>query len=103
MIVEIVSFDRPAGFSDADLLEDARSTVAQWRADPELIRKQFVTDGPRVKGIYLWPNRAAAERAHDAAWVERFKARTGETPRIERFDMFMMIDNVAGEVVEYPG
>ena len=102
MIVEIVSFDRPEGFSDADLLEDARSTVAHWQAKPDLIRKQFVTDGPRVKGIYLWPDRAAAERGHDAAWVERFKARTGVAPRIEIFEMFMMIDNEAGKVTEYP-
>lgn len=102
MIMEIVEFDRPAGFSDADLLEDARSTVAHWQANTDLVRKHFVTDGPTVMGVYIWPDRAAAEAAHDAGWVERFKARTGEAPRIRYFDMFMVIDNAEGNVREFP-
>ena len=103
MIVEMVRFDRPEGFSDNDLMEDARSTVAHWRANPELIRKQFLAgeDGT-VIGLYLWPDRAAAKRAHDAAWVERFRARTGVEPRFAYFDLFMMIDNAAGEVTDFP-
>ena len=102
MIMEIVEFDRPDGFSDADLLDDARSTVDHWRANPDLIRKHFVTNGPTVMGVYVWPNRAVAEAAHDAAWVERFTARTGVSPEIRYFDMFMLIDNQAGTVEEFP-
>jgi hypothetical protein len=100
MIMEFVRFDRPEGFSRADLMEDARSTVDHWRANPDLIRKHFVTDGDTVMGVYVWPDRAAAERAHNAAWVERFTARTGKQPRIEYFDLFMVIDNVTGDVTE---
>ena len=101
MIMEIVEFDRPDGFTDADLLEDARSTVAHWQANPALIRKHFVTDGPKVMGVYVWPDRAAAEAAHDEAWVERFTARTGVAPGIRYYDMFMLIDNEAGNVQEF--
>jgi hypothetical protein len=101
MIMEFVRFERPEGFTDADLLEDARSTVDHWRANPSLIRKHFITDGPRVMGVYIWPDRAAAEAAHDATWQAAFKARTGVTPSIERFEMFMEIDNAAGEVREF--
>ncbi|MEX0340017.1 MAG: hypothetical protein AB3N11_13375 [Arenibacterium sp.] len=101
MILEIVRFDRPEGFSDADLLADAQSTVAHWQANQDLIRKHFVTNGDEVMGVYIWPNRAASEAAHDAAWQEMFKARTGVTPNIERYDMFMEIDNVLGEVREF--
>ncbi|MCE8008433.1 hypothetical protein [Aestuariivita sp.] len=101
MIMELVEFDRPNGFTDADLLDDARGTVDHWRANPDLIRKHFITDGPTVMGVYVWPSRAAAEVAHDAAWVARFRERTGVEPRIRYFDMFMVIDNVAGEVTEY--
>lgn len=99
--MEIVEFDRPDGFTDADLLEDARSTVAHWQANPDLIRKHFVTDGPTVMGVYIWPNRTVAEAAHDADWVKRFVARTGTVPSIRYFDMFMLIDKEAGKVLEY--
>ena len=103
MILEMVSFERPEGFSDADLMADARSTVARWRADPDLIRKHFARgeDGT-IAGVYLWPDRAAAERAHDADWVDRFRARTGRTPRFAYFDIFMLIDNAADSVEEFP-
>ncbi|MDA0963051.1 MAG: hypothetical protein O2898_09050 [Proteobacteria bacterium] len=103
MIIEFVTFDCPAGFSQADILADARSTVAMWQANEKLIRKHFVTreDG-KIMGVYLWPDRAAAEVAHDAAWVARFRARTGVEPEITYGDVFMVIDNVSGEVTEYP-
>jgi hypothetical protein len=103
MILEMVSFERPEGFSDADLLEDARSTVAKWRADPDLIRKHFArAEDGTIAGIYLRPDRAAAERAHDAEWMDRFRARTGRTPRVACFDIFMLIDDAAGTVREFP-
>ena len=101
MIMEIVEFDRPDGFTAEDLLEDARSTVAQWQANPNLVRKHFVTNGPTVMGVYIWPDRASAEAAHDAEWIDRFKHRTGKLPRIQYFDMFMLIDNETGTVSEF--
>lgn len=103
MILEMVLFDRPEGCSDADLLEDARSVADHWRANPDLLRKHFVkNDAGKVAGVYIWPDRAAAERAHDAAWVARFRERTGVEPEISYFDLFMLIDNEAGTVTEYP-
>lgn len=98
MIMEIVEFDRPEGFSDADLLEDARSTIPRWLGYPGLVRKHFVTDGPKVMGVYVWQTRDMAETAHDAEWIAGFETRTGVMPHIRYFDMFMMIDNVTGEV-----
>ena len=101
MILEIVKFERPQGFSDEDLLEDARSTIPRWQGFPGLIRKQFVTDGPVVMGVYLWADRAAAARGHDAAWVKAFEARTGVRPDIAQYDLFMEIDNAADSVREF--
>ena len=37
-----------------------------------------------------------------AAWVARFRERTGVEPEISYFDLFMLIDNEAGTVTEYP-
>ena len=98
MIVEIVTFDRSEGFTDTDVSEDARSTVGQWQANPDLMRKLFPTNGDRVAGICVWPTRAAAEAARDAAWIERFRARTGRRPSIAFWDVFMVINNETREV-----
>ena len=103
MIVEIVSFAMPEGFTEADLLEDARGTVAHWQANPDLIRKHFATaDDGSVAGIYVWPNREAARKAHGPDWVARFRERTGTEPRFTYFDVFMLIDNEGGTVEEFP-
>lgn len=103
MIIEIVSFERPEGFTDDDLLADARSVADHWRSDPDLVRKHFVkNDDGQVAGIYVWPNREAAQNAHDANWIARFQERTGKVPTFTYWDMFMLIDNEAGEVREFP-
>lgn len=101
MILELVLFPSPTADRDA-VLADARTVVARWRADPELVRKHFVLseDGTTGGGVYLWPSRAAAERAHDAAWRAGVIARTGAEPTIRYFDLLMVIDNEAGQVVE---
>jgi hypothetical protein len=103
MIVEMVIFDPPDGASGEDILADARSVVPHWQSNPDLIRKHFVRgeDG-RLAGIYVWPSREAAKRAHDAAWIARFEERTGQTPTIRYYDLFMLIDNEAGTVNEFP-
>jgi len=101
MILEIVSFELPDGMSDTELLDDARSVVDHWRANQSLVRKYFVKGDGKAAGIYIWPDLASAERAHDAAWVERFRTRTGVEPGIERLDLFMEIDNFAGAVREF--
>ncbi|GIX12486.1 MAG: hypothetical protein KatS3mg118_0445 [Paracoccaceae bacterium] len=103
MIIEIVSFDMPEGFGEAELRADARATVAHWQADPALIRKHFAIAGDgTVAGIYVWPDREAARRAHGPEWIARFRARTGREPRFAYFDVFMLIDNEAGAVREFP-
>ena len=38
MIIEFVMFDMPPGFSNDDLMEDARSVAGHWQANPDLIR-----------------------------------------------------------------
>lgn len=103
MIVEMVTFDIPPGFSDEDLIADARSVTAHWQANPDLIRKHFAkSEDGKVAGIYVWPNREAAKTAHDAKWIAKFRDRTGTDPSFAYFDLFMLIDNEAGTVSEFP-
>jgi hypothetical protein len=104
MIGEIVRYRAPAGARRDDMIEDARAVVAKWRANPDLIRKDFLwsDDGEWCCGFYLWRTRAAAERAHDTAWRAAVEQRTGAAPEIAYFDAFMIIDNEAGTVTETP-
>lgn len=104
MILEFVLFDAPEGVTDRKTaLEDARPTLARWRANPDLIRKHYVRrDDGKLGGVYVWKNRAAAEKGHDAAWRAGVKARTGAEPVITYHDMFMLLDNEAGTVTEWP-
>ena len=74
MIVEYVQFQYPPGMTREQILEDARTTIARWQANTELIRKHYIVneDG------------------------------TGATPTIRYFDLLMILDNDAGTVTEYP-
>ena len=103
MIVELVTFEMPAGFSDDDIVADARGVVAHWQANPDLIRKHFAKNAEgQVAGIYSWPDKDAAQKAHNADWIVKFRERTGTEPTFTYYDLFMVIDNEAGTVSEFP-
>ena len=100
MIVELVTFRAPAGADWDAILSDARETVPRWRADPQLVRKHYLLsdDGRECAGLYVWPTRAAAGAAHDAAWRASVGQRTGAPPAIRYFELQLLLDNEAGTV-----
>jgi hypothetical protein len=104
MILELVLFKNPPGLERAQELEGARSVVAKWRANPDLVRKHFMRseDGAQGGAVYLWKSRAAAEAAHGPEWRASVKARTGSEPTCQYFDLLILLDNEAGEVTEFP-
>ncbi|MDC7789497.1 hypothetical protein PQJ75_20550 [Rhodoplanes sp. TEM] len=105
MIVEFVTFESPEGWDRARVLADAETTIPKWSANRELLRKHFLlglgdaagTGG----GIYVWPSIEAAQRAHDDAWREGIKRRTGGYPTIRYFDLMLLIDNEHGRVTAW--
>jgi hypothetical protein len=103
MIVELVTFKAPPGAGWDDILKDARAVIPRWRANPDLQRKHFLLsdDGRECGGLYVWPSRAAAEAAHDAAWRAAVERRTGSAPTIRYFALQMLLDNEAGTVTEW--
>lgn len=103
MIVELVTFRAPPGADWDAILKDARATIPRWRADPTLMRKHYLLseDGTECAGLYIWPTRAAAEAAHDAAWRAAVAQRTGAAPTIRYFALQMLLDNEAGTVTEW--
>jgi hypothetical protein len=70
MIVELVTFKAPPGANWQRILDDAKTTISRWRSNSDLVRKHYLVsdDGRMCARLYLWPTRAAAERAHDANW-----------------------------------
>jgi hypothetical protein len=105
MIVELVTFNAPTGRDRVRILEDAKHTVPRWAANRDLLRKHFVRglgdQEGTLGGIYVWPSVDAAQKAHDAAWREAVKTRTGGYPTIRYFDLFLLIDNEHGAVTEF--
>ena len=108
MILELVEFNSPKGWSRAQVAEEARNVIPRWQGEKELLRKHFLLEltgsGERKTGagVYIWPSLAAARRAHDEAWKQSIIKRTGAAPTIRYFDLFLLIDNEQGRVTEFP-
>jgi hypothetical protein len=102
MITEFVLFNLPPGLPRETVVQGMRDVAPRWAADPALIRKTFVYDAQagQAGAFYLWPDRAAAERAHDAAWRERIVQAYGSEPVIRYFDTPLVVDNALGQVIE---
>jgi hypothetical protein len=102
MIIELVLFKSPPGMDRAAILEDAKTTVPRWRANPELVRKHYLLgDDGYGGGVYIWPSKEAAQRGHNAEWQEGVRKRTGAPPVIRYFDLLMVVDNERGTVTEW--
>jgi hypothetical protein len=105
MIVELVTFQSPPGWDRAQVVEDAKQTIPRWTANRDLLRKHFVRGLGEAEGtgagIYIWPSIEAAQKAHNDEWRESLKKRTGGYPTIRYFDLFLLIDNEQGRVIEW--
>ena len=105
MILELVTFNTPAGWDRAQVLEDAKHTIPKWVANRDLVRKHFAlgvgADEGTSAGIYIWPSVEAARRAHNEEWREAVKTRAGGYPTIRYFDLFLLIDNEHGRITEW--
>ena len=104
MILELVEFNSPKGWSRQQVAEEARNVIPKWRANKELLRKHFLLelDGKTGAGVYIWPSVEAAQKAHDEEWRQSVIKRTGGAPTIRYFDLFLLIDNEKGTVTEFP-
>ena len=75
MITEVITFGIPDGMTREEVVANFRRSAPGWRANPDLIRKNYLYDaeGRRAGGAYLWRDIAAARRAYDQAWLERVR------------------------------
>ena len=104
MILELVEFNSPKGWTREQIAEDARHVIPKWQANTELVRKHFLLElnGKTGAGVYIWPSVEAAQRAHNEDWRQSIIKRTGSAPTIRYFDLFLLIDNENGTVSEFP-
>ena len=102
MIIALVQFRLPTPMTVAQAREVFASTAPRYLAMQGLVRKHYILseDGLTAGGVYLWQTRADAERVYDAAWREFIRGKYHTDPVVTYFDTPVMVDNVAGQVVE---
>ena len=104
MILELVEFNSPKGWSRQQVAEEARNVIPHWQANKELLRKHFLLElnGKTGAGVYIWPTLQAAQKAHNEEWRQSVIKRAGSAPTIGYFDLFLLIDNEKGTFTEFP-
>ena len=102
MITALVLFKLPERMTVEQARAVFASTAPRYLAMQGLVRKHYILseDGLTAGGVYLWQTRADAERVYDAAWREFIRGKYHTDPVVTYFDTPVMVDNVAGQVVE---
>jgi hypothetical protein len=98
MITEVVTFPIPAGMSRDEVVALYEKSAPGWRANPDLIRKNYLYDGENSRGggIYMWKTLEAAKQGHDATFCERITASFGSPPEFQYYETPIVIDNEHG-------
>jgi hypothetical protein len=101
VISAIVRFRLPPGATRGQAMEDIRHTIPVYQREPELIRKQISLDLERGEGmsVYLWRDRAAAERFFAIAKAT-IREQTGHEPEVTLHETYVIVDNDSGTVWE---
>lgn len=104
MILELVEFNSPKGWSRDQVAAEAMHVVPKWQANKELLRKHFLLElnGKTGAGVYIWPSVEAAQKAHNEQWRQSVIKRCGSAPTIRYFDLMLLVDNESGKVTEFP-
>jgi hypothetical protein len=101
MITEIITFAVPEGMTRDDVVANFRRSAPTWRANPDLIRKNYLFDAEtrRAGGVYLWRSMEAARRARGAVWLERVRRAYGSEPSVQYFETPLVADNAIGQTI----
>jgi hypothetical protein len=71
-----------------------------WSENPDLIRKNYIFDPATgiAGGVYLWKEKAHAEKWHGAEWRKVIKELYDSEPQSQFFETPVVVDNVAGVI-----
>jgi len=100
MITEIVTFKVPEGTTREQHRLNSEETAVGWSENPDLIRKNYIFDPETgiAGGVYLWKEKAHAEKWHGAEWRKILQDLYGAEPESRFFETPVVVDNVAGEI-----
>jgi hypothetical protein len=93
MIVETVLINLPKGADRSQVIALYEKTAAHWAANPDLVEKYYYYDPATGEGggVYIWPDRAAAEKWHGTDYRRMIADVYGSEPRIRIFDAMMHV------------
>ena len=100
MITAIVLYKLPPHIDLVACAAHFRGIAPDFRADPGLIRKQFIyAEDGWAGGVYLWETRAAAEAFYTGPWLDGIRQRYGMDPQIKFFQTACVTDNATGAIL----
>lgn len=102
MITALLQTRLPQPVTAAEAREMFRASAPVYQDCEGLIRKYYLLSEDRhsVGGVYLWESREHAERVYTDAWRESVRERFGNYPSLTWFDTPLVVDNLAGEIIE---
>jgi hypothetical protein len=100
MVTAITRFKLPDNVSIEEVKRSFLEVAPKFRNVEGLIRKQFIVSGNGSEGggIYLWRDRASAERFLNEVVVGMIEKTYHVTPTVEFFDTAVVVDNVSGQI-----
>ena len=94
MITAIVRFKLPQSTTREEAQGLFEKSAPNYRNLSGLVRKYYLFGDDRTGGgVYLWTDRAAAERCYTDAWKQTIAQRYGAAPEITFFDTSVIVDN----------
>lgn len=101
MVTAITRFKLPENVNIEDVKQAFLEVAPKFRGVEGLIRKQFIVSGNGSigGGIYLWRDRASAERFLNEVVVRMIEEAYHVTPTVEFFDTAVVVDNETGEIL----
>jgi hypothetical protein len=100
MVTEIVTFKLLPGTTREEVFARYESTAPKWRANPDLVRKNYLFDPVAgvAGGVYLWRERAQAEKWHGPEFRQMIRELWGSEPQSQFFETPIVVDNEAGVI-----
>jgi hypothetical protein len=79
---------------------NSEETAVGWSENPDLIRKNYLFDPETgiAGGVYLWKEKAHAEKWHGAEWRKQILDLYGAVPESQFFETPVVVDNMVGEI-----
>ena len=102
MITEIVIFRLPEGTTREEVFSNFQKTAPTWRDNPDLIRKNYLFDPEKGLGggVYLWKEKAHAEKWHGEEFRKKVKEIYGSEPESQFFETPIVVDSAEGRITK---